>query len=182
MTEQHVEQARLVWYRFGGGHFLDQTTSQGSSRTPIYANDVNEAVQTLAREGWEEIHRTGGAEGILVTLRRTTKPAPTPAPPAPSQSPAFTPRPPTPAAGAPLTRYNTDQMQPGIEYAALYWTRDGGSYSIDYYNRQSARRESGGVNDLESARRYLTDQGWTMTRATGDGEGVISYFERPAAG
>lgn len=190
MTNRDAEQAQLVWFRSGGGHYLDQTTNQDRSRTPIYTNDVNEAVQTLTREGWKEVHRTGDAEGILVTLRRTARPATNPAAPAPAV-PAPPPAPPplsspiTIPAGTRkfgITRSMKNLMQEGVEYAALYWSRPQGTYSIDYYDRSSYRSESGGPADLNAVRHTFISQGWTMTYATGDGEGVISYFERPAAG
>lgn len=46
------------------------------------------------------------------------------------------------------------------EQAQLVWFRSGGGHYLD----------------------RTTSQGWTMTYATGDGAGVISYFERPVAG
>jgi hypothetical protein len=81
----------------------------------------------------------------------------------------------------PIRPTEKDKMQAGIEYACLYFNRGSDeSFRIEFYDKQSYRKTNL-MRGLSYTDLYqqIEAQGWQKTYGTGDGEGVVNYFQRP---
>ncbi len=81
----------------------------------------------------------------------------------------------------PIRPNEKDKMQNGVEYACLYFNRGNDeSFRIEFYDKKS-HRKTDLLRGLSHAQvlKQMEAQGWQQTYGTGDGEGVMNYFQRP---
>jgi len=74
-----------------------------------------------------------------------------------------------------------DKMQNGVEYACLYFNRGSDeSFRIEFYDKNTNRKTDlmRGISHADVLRQ-MEQQGWQHLYGTGDGEGVMNYFQRP---
>lgn len=74
-----------------------------------------------------------------------------------------------------------DKMQNGMEYACLYFNRGSDeSFNIEFYDKNANRKTDlmRGISHADVLHQ-MGQQGWEHLYGTGDGEGVMNYFQRP---
>jgi hypothetical protein len=121
----------------------------------------------LASQGWKIVHQNLVRGGIYQVFHYER---PRQTAPSPSKQPTH------------IRPTEKDKMRDGMEYACLLFNRNLGkdeSFTIEFYDKRSYRKTDlmRGITHADVLRQ-MEGQGWQHIYGTGDGEGVMNYFQR----